>query len=99
MVYLSGSISSNGKSIEENKAEMAKAEKFLTSKGIDVMNPGRLNVPDWCWTDYMTLWRNVVKSDAIHAIVMMPEWSASDGATEEHDIAVDRGIPIVYLTK
>jgi len=97
MFYLSGPISSNGKSIEENKTRFQRCAATLRAAGIDVYDPSVLDVPGWGWEDYMNLDRLVVKSPSIEGLIMIPGWTHSKGAIEEHNLAKNLGKQVLYL--
>ena len=68
----------------------------LRVEGHDVVNPAEIN------TDTLALWEDAMRADIAElvtcdAIVMLPGWQASRGATLEHHIARALGMHITEI--
>lgn len=47
---------------------------------------------------FVSFWRDVLNSGFITDIFMTPRWQESSGATDEHNIAKEKGITIHYVS-
>lgn len=92
-IYLSGPITGN-----ENAAHLfSTVENYLKNKGIEVVNPLKINPPDIDWTSAMrTDIKALVDCDAI---LMLPGWKGSMGAEIEYTIAEKLGMVALFYTE
>lgn len=80
IAYISGAISSD----PNYAAKFADAETVLMNCGFDVLNP--TCVPALLsYRQHMQIDKIFV--DASDVIVLLPDWSQSDGAKQEHELA------------
>ena len=89
--YISGAVSSDS----DFREKFSKAEKELTDRGYDVLNPVKDEEDGKDWTYYMK--KDLVKLTQCSALVRLPDWKESSGARLEYDIAVKLGYRIVDL--
>lgn len=99
LVYLSGPYS--GKNYNEIERNILTAEYFadlLWAKGFGVFCPHsntrhmELRVPSVTYEQYMNA--DSMLLNACDAVLMLPDWRNSKGATVERSWAVTRGIPV-----
>lgn len=106
-IYISGKIS--GEDPETCKAKFAAMETRLKNLGVDtVINPMNLGIPfTWPWEKAMELCMKVLK-DKANTILMLNDWSSSEGAMVELNYArnhcyriftEDEADDIVFLVK
>lgn len=92
-IYISGPIT--GHPIERVRAMFAEAEKVITAKGFEAVNP--LNISEYDadkeWERYMA--DDIYELLKCDAITMLPGWKASKGARIEYAIAKEIGIRII----
>lgn len=90
-IYISGKIT--GLSIKEATSNFDKAETLLVGLGHQVVNPMKLvpYSPNLSWLDYMRAdIKALVDCDGIF---LLPDWSRSNGAILEHQIAKGLRMP------
>lgn len=96
-VYLSGKIA--GLSEEEYKQNFAQAAMdalaFFPDDQVTIVNPATLPAIHNSWADYLL--RDLMLLKDCDAIVMLPNWEDSKGATTEYYFATGMGIEIHYL--
>ncbi|MCI1962860.1 MAG: DUF4406 domain-containing protein [Ancrocorticia sp.] len=82
-IYISGPMS---KLPNYNRAAFAAAERNLTQRGHEVLNPARIRLSaNASWEDYMRIAiRLLTHADAV---CLLPGWEGSLGATIEHRLA------------
>ena len=88
-VYVAGHMSG----IEDfNRPAFHAAEDQLRAAGFDVLNPAHTRLgDDASWLDYMRhAIRMVSRADGL---ALLPGWEDSRGATVEHDLALNLGLP------
>lgn len=84
--------------IDYNFPAFYAAATELRSRGWDVVNPADLNIgnqKDWkgCMIEDI---KHLLKCDAI---VMLPGWEKSKGASLEHHIATELGLMVYHYSK
>ena len=96
-IYLSGKIS--GLEEGEYQRNFAKATidacDLFPNRLLHFINPTILPAIHNSWADYMI--RDLMLLKDCDAIVMLPDWIDSKGATVEHDFALGCGMTIKYL--
>ena len=93
-IYISGRIT--GLDYKEAFDKFEQAEKELTAKGYEVVNPMKL-VPfnkDWSWFDYLSADIKLMENCA--HIYMLSNWRESGGASVEHEAAKWNNFAIIY---
>ena len=93
-IYISGRIT--GLDYKEAFNKFEQAEKELTVKGYDVVNPMKI-VPfnkDWSWFDYLSADIKLM-GNCTH-IYMLKNWRESGGASLEHEAAKWNNFAIIY---
>ena len=93
-VYISGKIT--GLPIEEAAAKFDNAEATYKDLGFDVINPMKVLPydPKHTWPDYMLA--DLAALRTCDAIVLLPCWQDSKGATCEKIFAEGCGLEIMY---
>ena len=78
--YIAGKITGDA----DYKMKFKKAEERLAKLGHSIFNPASLgNYPEFTWQDYMFVCKAMLmKCDAV---LFLPDWSESRGATEEYE--------------
>ena len=74
------------------------AERALTERGHDVVNPARAWDGDTAtakWSDYMR--RGITDICTAEAVALLPGWRESRGATLEHHVATTLGLVVKPL--
>ena len=96
-VYLSGKIAGLPVEVyERNFAQAAlKACELFPGQRLQFVNPAALPANHRSWADYLI--RDLMLLKDCDAIVMLPDWTDSKGATVEHDFAIGCGLMIKYL--
>lgn len=95
-IYISGRIS--GLPYEEVLAKFAKAEKYLTDLGYEVVNPLRNGLSkESNWQDHMVA--DIALLFQCEAIFLLSDWLDSKGAMIEKNIAQITDLKIYYETK
>ena len=98
-VYLSGKIA--GLSEEEYKQNFAQAAmdalEFFPDEQVTIVNPATLPAIHNSWADYLI--RDLMLLKDCDAIVMLPDWTDSNGAKVEHAFAEGMGIEIQYIPR
>lgn len=91
-IYLSGPITGTDDYMERFNQAQEKMEK----KGWEVINPAVFGatLPGMTWTELMEVDIALIKN--CDAIYMMKGWENSIGASEEHYLAQERKIKIIY---
>lgn len=92
-VYISGAIAHHD--LEERKAAFGDAERFLSLKGFDPVNPFKNGLPDDAH------WRKHMRADialllGCDYIYMLQGWELSKGAKLELDVASSCGIGVLF---
>ena len=99
--YVSGAISSNnGRSVEENIAELNRYAAMLESEYDVVIDPsavGDLEAMGHSREDALHCWCSLLASGKVGVIAMVPGWKKSTGACTEHETAQKAGLKIIYL--
>ena len=93
-IYISGQIT--GLDYKEAFDKFEQAEKELTAKGYEVVNPMKI-VPfnkDWSWFDYLSADIKLMENCA--HIYMLSNWRESGGASVEHEAAKWNNFAIIY---
>ena len=93
-IYISGRIT--GLDYKEAFDKFEQAEKELTAKGYEVVNPMKL-VPfnkDWSWFDYLSADIKLMENCA--HIYMLSNWRESGGASVEHEAAKWNNFTIIH---
>ncbi len=81
--YIAGKITGDS----NYKDKFYKAEEKLKSLGHSVMNPACLSdYKDFTWEDYMAVTSSMQK--CCDAVLFLPDWIASKGAKQEHEMAL-----------
>lgn len=98
-VYLSGPITAkHGRSLEQNVADAVAVYLDCLHRNIPAFCPHlsgafpsafRLPYERWLAYDFAVIVR------CTH-VLMLPRWGLSEGATQERQFALDRGIPVLY---
>lgn len=96
-VYLSGKIAGlPEEEYQQNFAQAAlKACELFPNQRLQFINPATLPAIHHSWADYLI--RDLMLLKDCDAIVMLPDWIDSKGATVEHDFAEGCGLIIKYL--
>lgn len=90
-VYIAGPVSYMP---NLNKAEFENMQEKLTAAGFKVVNPLELCDPSWEWQTCMKVCiRELMLCDAV---IMLPKWESSKGASIEHELAKRVGLSVVY---
>jgi len=94
-VYISGKIS--GEEPVACKLKFLDMHVRLRSMGVPtVINPFHLGIPEtWPWKDAMNLCMDVLKEKA-NTIVMLNDWTTSNGAKDEYDYARNHDYLIIF---
>lgn len=87
-VYISGAVTGT----EDYKERFAEAEKILSERGYEVVNPVKEmeRFADEPWIDIMK--RCLLLLDTCDVVYLLPGWSESRGACMEFGYALARGI-------
>ena len=87
-VYISGAVTGT----DDYKERFDEAEKMLTEKGFDVVNPVKEmeKFADDSWLDIMK--RCLILLDTCDSIVLLNGWTQSRGACMEFGYAVGKGM-------
>lgn len=96
-VYVSGRMTGMP---ELNFPAFHAAAAYLRAQGYRVINPAELDEGDtepMSWAGYMR--RDIKALMDCDLIAMLPDWERSKGATIEHDLAVDLGMGLIFLTQ
>lgn len=82
---------------ELNFPAFHRAAAFFRAQGVEVVNPAEINAdPSAGWIECM---RNDIRElVTCDAILMLPGWERSKGASLEHHIARQLELRVVYLT-
>ncbi len=92
-VYISGPITGMA---DRNRGAFESAESALVDLGFEPVNPLRNGLPETaCWTAHMRA--DIALLVTCQAIVMLPGWIKSRGATLERHIADQLGIARILL--
>lgn len=94
-VYISGLLSKGGTlpeaEVAANRLLFAEAEGVLLKVGCEPHNPAADSpIEGWTWSDYLR--RDLPCLCHCDAILKLPRWKESPGATLEHDVAVAIGL-------
>ena len=92
-MYISGAIAHYD--LEERKTAFESAERFLSLKGYDPVNPFKNGLPDEAH------WRQHMRADIAlllecDYIYMLDKWELSKGAKLELDVASSCGIEVLF---
>lgn len=94
-VYISGKITGLDKS--DYMDHFDKAEKHLLAKGYSVINPAKVNAllpKETSYQEYMDMSFTMLRQ--ADGIYMLNNWKDSNGAREEHAIALNRKLEVIY---
>lgn len=81
--------------VEFPNVEASKALAFNVHQSHPVViNPAALLVKGWQPTDYMQLWKAVIRQ-YVNTIYLSDEWQYSSGCLEETDLAFSLGITVI----
>jgi hypothetical protein len=80
LIYISGAISND----PDYRNKFAKAEKYLTDKGHEVINPAKVaeSLPELKYEQYMHIDEALI--DICDAVYFLKDWGQSKGAREEY---------------
>ncbi|MGI6078045.1 MAG: DUF4406 domain-containing protein [Bacteroidales bacterium] len=92
-VYIAGKVTGIERQVVENN--FARAEKFLKTKGYEVVNPLKIVDPDLSWQDAMDVC--LAELETCDAIYMLGDWQDSLGAKMEAELAEKNGL--LFLNK
>ena len=96
-VYLSGKIA--GLPEEEYRENFAQAAidalAFFPDEQVTIVNPATLPAIHNSWADYLL--RDLMLLKDCDAIVMLPDWVESKGATTEYYFAAGAGIRAYFI--
>jgi hypothetical protein len=90
MLYLAGPITG----VNDYRERFLEASKRLRADGHAVVNPAE-NAPQESWAEYMRV--GLSQLVICDGAAMLPGWEKSKGAFLEHHVAVNLGMPIIYL--
>lgn len=89
--YIAGKITGE----DDYKNKFKQAEEVLARLGHSVMNPASLgNYPEFSWQDYMFICKAMLMK--CNAVLFLPDWADSKGATEEHTQALLNNLAVYY---
>ena len=92
-MYISGAIAHYD--LEERKAAFESAERFLSLKGFDPVNPFKNGLPDGAhWREHMRA--DIALLLGCDYIYMLRGWELSKGAKLELDVASSCGIEVLF---
>jgi len=110
--YVSGTITSEGREhIQRNIERLAKfTDHIRTQYEFPIFSPtdvfsdalfARLDAAGFKNADWVIFWREVLgtKDRFVTDMFMTPRWEKSQGAADEHRIAKEVGMNIVYITE
>lgn len=108
--YVSGIVTSDGAGkVEENLQRLKDfARKMRERFGFPIFSPsdvfpkdilGRIQENGATNNDFVEFWRALLNSGHITDIFMTPRWQESHGATDEHQIAQEKGLKVHYLNQ
>lgn len=94
-IYISGKVT--GEDETECRAKFSAIEARLKQMGVTtVINPKKLGIPlTWAWADAMDLCVKVLHEHA-NSILMLNDWTQSDGAIVEYYHAINRGYQVFF---
>lgn len=94
-IYISGPISGTA----DYKKRFEKAEKDLTAKGYEVINPVKVAevLPVLSYHEYLTI--DMALLSAAKAIYMLEGWQNSSGAIEEYKVAAGTHKKVLFETQ
>ena len=86
LVYISGAITND----PNYKDKFAKAEKYLTDKGHEVINPAKVaeSLPELNYGFYLHIDKALI--DICEAVYFLKDWGQSIGAREEYLYVIER---------
>jgi hypothetical protein len=90
LLYLAGPITG----VADYRERFQQAADKLRADGYAVINPAE-NAPQPDWRSYMTI--SLTQLCTAEGAAMLPGWEKSKGAFLEHHVAVNLGMPIIYL--
>ena len=88
--YISGKITGDPGYMEKFAGDEAR----YRNAGIRVVNPAMREKKGWTWLRYMK--RDIRLLLKCGGIIMLPDWTTSEGAKLEHDIALRLGFSVIY---
>ncbi len=92
-VYVSGAIAHYN--IDERKGAFANAERYLSLKGYEPVNPFKNGLPDEAhWREHMRA--DIALLLGCDYIYMLQGWELSKGAKLELDVASSCGIKVLF---
>ncbi|HLE49503.1 MAG TPA: DUF4406 domain-containing protein [Patescibacteria group bacterium] len=110
--YVSGAITADGKeNIPKNIARLGRfTEQIRTQQEFPVFSATevfddelfkRLDAAGFVNSDWEVFWREVLGAEEkfVTDMFMTPRWEKSRGATDEHKVAQEVGMTIVYIDK
>lgn len=90
-IYISGKITGTSDYMDR----FAKAEKALRTKGLEVVNPAKEDLPkNLPWEEYMK--HDVKLLAGCDAIYMLDGWRQSRGACLERELALNLKLKVLY---
>lgn len=91
-VYISGKMT--GLTKKHYSENFSKAERLLTSKGCEVVNPCAIDGLPFSREEYLKI--DLLLIYFCDAIYMLKNWEDSEGAKKELEEAKDLGLEIMY---
>ncbi len=92
-VYISGAIAHYD--LQERKEAFGQAERFLSLKGFDPVNPFKNGLPEEAhWREHMRA--DIALLLGCDYIYMLKDWELSKGAKQELDVASSCGIKVLF---
>ena len=81
LIYISGAIAND----PDYKRKFVEAEKYLTKKGHDVINPAFVSsvLPELKHEQYLHIDKTLI--DICDAVYFLKDWGSSEGAREEYN--------------
>ncbi len=110
--YVSGTITADGREnipkniarLERFTEQLRSEQKFPVFSATDVFDDElfkRLDAAGFVNADWEVFWREVLGAEErfVTDMFMTPRWEKSRGATDEHRVALEVGMTIVYIDK
>jgi hypothetical protein len=107
--YISGIITAEGSEnipknilrLERFTADIRRKSSFPVFSATDVFDDelfARLSLTGAKNADYEVFWRQVLSSGFVTHMYMTPRWEISHGASDEHQMAKNLNMEIIYIT-